>query len=83
VRISNSTSLVEIDDLLTAPPRELNPAHLSPLVGIRVSFRSGVKREVPRVPRHHLQVSAVELSAQDIEGHGAPSLDLLTTYFDG
>jgi hypothetical protein len=48
---------VEIDDLLTGPPGELDPAHLP--------------------------VSAVELSAQLIERHSFPSLDLLTTFFDG
>ncbi len=31
----------------------------------------------------HLRVSAVELSAELIERHGFPSLDLLTTFFDG
>jgi hypothetical protein len=48
---------VEIDDLLTGPPRQLDPAHLP--------------------------VSAVELSAQLIERHSFPSIDLLTTFFDG
>ena len=48
---------VEIDDLLTGPSRQLDPAHLP--------------------------VSAVELSAQLIERHSFPSLDLLTTFFDG
>jgi hypothetical protein len=48
---------VEIDDLLTGPPRQFDPAHLS--------------------------VSAIELSAQLIERHSFPSLDLFTPFFDG
>ena len=48
---------VEIDNLLTGPSGEFDPAHLP--------------------------VSTVELSAQLIERHSFPSLDLLTAFFDG
>jgi len=53
-------------------------------IGQRPDESDGLFTGPPRqLDPAHLRMSAVELSAELIERHGFPSLDLLTTFFDG